>query len=985
MRIKWIAFLLALAMMASVLVGCNGGGDDATAKKNPPAGATEKIPENLLVLANEGTTKYSIIYPMSKQGWAPEYAEALSEALEEKTGVAIPVKHDSESGANEFEIRVGDVKGNRREVLEVYRSLGGTIGDMDFTIKVVGNTIYLYGMSSQGVAAAVDYFINKVLTFGTTLRYAGVAKDVLTSYTKSENPGVTLSKNDEHYVEFSLGAGLLVETFCRLSYTGNGGWRLQAKTNASEPFNDFGAAQRLSYSLGEPDPAKLYPITVTVEDGVATIREEGGSFVQLSTDAFELNFFAPSGRLASTITDVYSNVGGCQIVGKLEDGEAVFGTGERFNTSNQRGKKISLVSRDIWSQASASYVSVPLMALSRGSGIFINRYEAMTLDLGKSVKDEWCVTIKNTPVDCYVFATEELSEVLYGYTALTGFAGQPEEWSYGMLMCRFAPDLSGKWSTDITWSDASYGTSPDGLMTADERGAGVYDVIAKMEEYDLPWTGVLAEPWSRYSGVKTADLKELCDYVHSLGKKFLVYIAVGSGMGDGDVSSRMDCFLSQTLPDGTIKYKLPDQQDIEGGNPDSDGAERYYLDVSNPAACEWFFGEVWDALANEVGVDGCKIDFCELLPESPELNYYDKTMETAGSHHWYPVAFCAKFWEMISAKPDSGMCYIRGGGIGLQRSPYVWGGDQRREFESLQFQLTCVLSSGMSGIPFVSYDMSGYEYMGGRAWKTAAASGSFWNDPGRSFAYESQVFIRGLQFTAFTICMQTHGTVRWAYEFAEEGDRLYELKDGVLVPRKDKDGNYMYDYVYERDAKTGKILTDKSGEKIIVRDASGNKVMATPGTYAYVTDIYRAYVKLHELLTPYITEYSTIACETGMPVMRHMILGWQDDANVYNIDDQYMFGDAFLVAPILDNTYSRDIYLPEGEWIDLYTGIEYTVGKDGMWLEDYAVSITSLPLFYNVNNTSETAEELRPGIEEIFAYLDEIEADIPSHLIGNLK
>ena len=193
----------------------------------------------------------------------------------------------------------------------------------------------------------------------------------------------------------------------------------------------------------------------------------------------------------------------------------------------------------------------------------------------------------------------------------------------------------------------------------------------------------------------------------------------------------------------------------------------------------------------------------------------------------------------------------------------------------------------------MSYDMSGYQY------------GGF----STNIAYESQVFLRGTQFTAFTICMQTHGTVRRAYQFAEEDP-----------------------------------------------------------SYLYVTEIYRAYTKLHEHLTPYITELAEIASTTGMPVMRHLILGWQNDKNVYNIEDEYTFGDAFLIAPILTEKNSRNIYLPEGEWVDLNTGDEYSVGAEGKWIEGYEASIAELPTFYNRNTVSEIAPTLVDGIMELYDY-----------------
>jgi alpha-D-xyloside xylohydrolase len=99
-----------------------------------------------------------------------------------------------------------------------------------------------------------------------------------------------------------------------------------------------------------------------------------------------------------------------------------------------------------------------------------------------------------------------------------------------------------------------------------------------------------------------------------------------------------------------------------------------------------------------------------------------------------------------------------------------------------------------------------------------------------------------------------------------------------------------------------------------------------------------------------------------------MIFGWPEDKNVYDLDTQYMFGDAFLVAPILNDGDSRKIYLPEGEWLDLNTGEEYTVGKEGKWLNGYAADLATLPTFYNKNTVSEIAPTLVEGIAELYDY-----------------
>ena len=61
-------------------------------------------------------------------------------------------------------------------------------------------------------------------------------------------------------------------------------------------------------------------------------------------------------------------------------------------------------------------------------------------------------------------------------------------------------------------------------------------------------------------------------------------------------------------------------------------------------------------------------------------------------------------------------------------------------------------------------------------------------------------------------------------------------------------------------------------------------------------------------------------------------------------------------------------YLPEGEWIDLNTKEEYSVGKEGMWLYGYEASIAEIPTFYNKNTASEIAPTLVDGIVELYDY-----------------
>ena len=88
-------------------------------------------------------------------------------------------------------------------------------------------------------------------------------------------------------------------------------------------------------------------------------------------------------------------------------------------------------------------------------------------------------------------------------------------------------------------------------------------------------------------------------------------------------------------------------------------------------------------------------------------------------------------------------------------------------------------------------------------------------------------------------------------------------------------------------------------------------------------EIYRRYAKLRYRLMPYIYSQAYKATRTGLPMMRAMVLEFQDDPNTYSMEDQYMFGDAFLVAPVYTPVNRRTVYLPEGRWSDYWTGEEH--------------------------------------------------------------
>jgi len=126
-----------------------------------------------------------------------------------------------------------------------------------------------------------------------------------------------------------------------------------------------------------------------------------------------------------------------------------------------------------------------------------------------------------------------------------------------------------------------------------------------------------------------------------------------------------------------------------------------------------------------------------------------------------------------------------------------------------------------------------------------------------------------------------------------------------------------------------------------------NKPVRVPWTFGdKATEIFRKYAKLRYRLLPYIYSCAYIATKTGLPMIRAMVLEFQDDPNTYNIEDQYMFGDAFLVAPIYQPSNKRTVYLPKGKWFDYWTGKEYE-GPTILYIEP---PLDMLPLYVKADS-----------------------------------
>jgi alpha-glucosidase len=91
-----------------------------------------------------------------------------------------------------------------------------------------------------------------------------------------------------------------------------------------------------------------------------------------------------------------------------------------------------------------------------------------------------------------------------------------------------------------------------------------------------------------------------------------------------------------------------------------------------------------------------------------------------------------------------------------------------------------------------------------------------------------------------------------------------------------------------------------------------------------VLDIFRKYVELRYQLLPYIYDAARECAITGQPMMAPLVLYWQKDANVRELNDEFMLGQNLLIAPVVEQGQTkRMVYLPAGTWYNYWTGEKY--------------------------------------------------------------
>ena len=144
------------------------------------------------------------------------------------------------------------------------------------------------------------------------------------------------------------------------------------------------------------------------------------------------------------------------------------------------------------------------------------------------------------------------------------------------------------------------------------------------------------------------------------------------------------------------------------------------------------------------------------------------------------------------------------------------------------------------------------------------------------------------------------------------------------------------------------------------------------------SEVVRFFSKLKCSIMPYLFKTADDANRIGLPVMRSMVMEFQNDDACSYLDKQYMLGDSILVAPIFNDEGIGKYYLPEGKWTNFISGKTYEGGRYVTEYHDYL----SIPMMVKENSLIAVGQDnSRPDYDyrenvSVLAYelIDNVEA-----------
>lgn len=318
----------------------------------------------------------------------------------------------------------------------------------------------------------------------------------------------------------------------------------------------------------------------------------------------------------------------------------------------------------------------------------------------------------------------------------------------------------------------------------------------------------------------------------------------------------------------------------EDGLPyDSQGSD---IDSTNPDAAQWYWSVVRDDIASK-GFDSFWAD--ETEPDLPPNGSYFKIGPGTQYFNVYPLFHTAAFYNGIRKDFPERRALIlsRDAYLGAQHNGAIfWSSDIFPTWDVLKRQIPTGLDVTASGIAYWGNDIGGWQALPKlhKPEHPPLIDPSDARDNVGGYDDYPELYVRWYEYGVFQPNFRTHGT---------------------------RPHNEVWSY-------------GKQAEPILEK-----------------------YLKLRYELMPYTYSLAYYTHQTGAPFMRGLFMDFPNDPKVANIGDEYMFGPAFLVAPVTSQGQTtKGVYLPAGTaWYNFWTNERF----DGGQTIQVSAPIDTIPLF----------------------------------------
>lgn len=474
-----------------------------------------------------------------------------------------------------------------------------------------------------------------------------------------------------------------------ISFPAEGGFRLQSKHETQKELEES------NVGLFEPSSIAVIDYKADAEGSTLMTGADGTVLLYVpKRDGFRLTVLNSEKEELLSISNeqIYfaynrtNEVAGSRVELPLDEQEAIYGGGERFNDTNHVGHSFSLTNVDAWSLDDYSYINVPIFHSNRCYSVWFNMTYPGIADVGDSNPDKYTIQFSGAKLDFYLWAGTPL-ENIKKYTDITGTSGVPEAWALGF------------------WTGAMKSAFEDTKLK--NAYANLQELFEGYKEhYNFYPEACHAEGTNSYTALPLG-------YANERNIRMFYWFYPSTAMSE----------MATYLPNATSQYPIPDGKGgyTETGYPYLYSTEflkrfgvyqflevnRYeqknWYDFSNPSTVEVItnrLSQYW-----EWGLSGAMIDYGEYLPFNGTAFNGLSAMEMHNLNAYYYAKHANEAWTKRFG--NDYMLYERAGTAGSQYYVGNFLGDQKSDWEGYQKQLYAMVAMGASGYNLYGGDLGG--------------------------------------------------------------------------------------------------------------------------------------------------------------------------------------------------------------------------------------------------------------------------------------